>query len=235
MYLIYRIIFELKELQKKIIDASGKTIFKPIRRKRKSRLVNKEFSIISNNCWGGRIYQKFDLPYTSPTVGVYFYADEYIKFLNNLEHYLSIKPIIIPRSKSKYAKQLSELKVYRYFPIGLIDDIEIVFLHYRSDEEAIEKWEKRKKRINLSNLIVKFNDQNECTEKHLIEFEKLPYKNKICFTAKEYDSCENLSIIAQRNCNYVKSDMRAFMKPINIISYINNMRKEDRENNIKIV
>lgn len=232
MYLIYRLIFELKELQKKIMEACGKTIFKPIRRKRKGKLVNKEFSIISNNCWGGRIYQKFDLPYTSPTVGVYFYPDEYIKFLNNLEHYLSIEPIIIPRGKSKYAKQLSELRVYRYFPIGLIDDIEIVFLHYRSDEEAIEKWEKRKKRINLSNLIVKFNDQNECTEKHLIAFEKLPYKNKICFTAKEYNSCKNLSIISQRNCNYVKSDMRAFMKPIDIISYINNMRKENIENNI---
>lgn len=225
MYLIYRMIFELKEIHKNISQICGKTIFKPIRKYRKSKLENKNFTIISNNCWGGMVYQKLDLPYISPTVGVYFYADDYIKFLSNLEHYLSIKPIIISKSKSKYAKQLSELKVYRYFPIGLIDDVEVVFLHYRSDNEAIEKWEKRKSRINLSNLIVKFNDQNQCTEEHLIAFERLPYKNKICFTAKKYSSCKILSLIPQRNCNYVKSDMRAFKKPIDMIDYINKMIK----------
>lgn len=221
MYLIYRVIFELKEIKKKISEICGRSIFKPIRKYRKGKLRNKDFSIISNNCWGGSIYQRLDLPYTSPTVGIYFYADEYIKFLSNLEHYLSIKPIIIHPNKSKYANQLSKLKVYRYFPIGIIDDVEVVFLHYRSDEEAIQKWEKRKKRINLSNLIVKFNDQNECSEQHLIEFDRLPYKNKICFTAREYASCRNLSIIPQRNCNYVKSDMKAFRNPIDIIEYIN--------------
>lgn len=78
-------------------------------------------------------------------MGVYFYADEYIKFLSNLENYLSIEPIIIPKNKSKYAKQLSELKVYRYFPIGLIDGVEVVFLHYRSDKEAIENGKKEKR------------------------------------------------------------------------------------------
>lgn len=105
----------------------------------------------------------------------------------------------------------------------MLDDVEVVFLHYRSDKEAIEKWERRKKRTNLSNLIVKFNDQNECNEQNLIAFEKLPYKNKICFTAKQYNSCKNLSIIPQRNCNYIKDDMRAFRKPVNMMNYINNM------------
>jgi len=225
MHLIYRILFELKEIQKKLSHVCGITIFKPIRKYRNRKLINKDFSIISNNCWGGGIYQKLDLPYTSPTVGIYFYAEDYIKFLSNLEYYLSIKPIIIPKSESRYATQLSSLKVYRYFPIGLIDDIELVFLHYRSDEDAIAKWEKRKKRINMSNLIVKFNDQNECNEQHLISFERMPYENKICFTAKEYSSCSNLSVIPQKNCDYVKSDMSAFRKPIDLIEYINRMVK----------
>lgn len=226
MYIVDRLVFELKEIQKKTSQFCGKTIFKPVRKYRKTKLTNKDFSIISNNCWGGGVYQKLDLPYTSPTVGAYFYVDEYIKFLSNLEYYLSLTPKIIPKEKSKYAKELSELKVYRYFPIGLIDDVEVVFLHYRSDIEAIEKWERRKKKINMSNLIVKFNDQNGCNEQHLIDFEKLPYKNKICFTAKEYVSCRNLSIIPQKKCNYVKSDMRAFRKPIDMIEFINRVKTD---------
>lgn len=223
MELIYRVIFEMKEIQKKLSELCGKTIFKPIRKYRNNKLKNKEFSIISNNCWGGGIYQKLDLPYTSPTIGVYFYAEDYIKFISNLEYYLSITPIIIPKEKSKYANELLKLKVYRYFPIGKIDDIEIVFLHYRSDKEAIDKWERRKKRIKFNNIIIKFNDQNNCTEKQLIEFEQLEYKNKLCFVAKEKEFGENFIVIPQKNSNYIKSDMRIFKKPIDIIEYINNI------------
>lgn len=223
MYLINRIIFELKEIQKKISLFCGRTIFKPIRIYRNLRLKNKNFSIISNNCWGGGIYQRLNLPYTTPTIGLYFYADDYIKFLSNLEYYLSLTPIIISKEQSKYKDQLLNLKVYRDFPIGVLDDIEIIFLHYRDGKKAVSKWEKRKERVNLHNLIVKFNDQNDCTEDHLLNFEKLPFKNKICFTAQEYASCQNLSIIRQRNSNHIRSDMRAFKKPINMIEYINNM------------
>lgn len=227
MNITYSIIFELKEIYKKINHFLGKTVCRPFRKHRCTKLNHKDFSIISNNCWGGMVYQKFDLPYTSPTIGVYFYAEDYIKFISNLEYYLSITPKIIPISQSKYHKQLSELKVYRYFPVGIIDDIEVVFLHYRSDEEAILKWERRKKRVNLQKLIVKFNDQNECKEEHLKLFEKLPYKYKICFTAKNYKSCENLIVIPQKNTDFVKSDMRIFKKPINIIEYINRITEEE--------
>lgn len=225
MYLINRIVFELKEFHKNITNICGKSIFRPIRIYRNKKIINKDLTIISNNCWGGGIYQKLNLPYTSPTVGVYFYADDYIKFISNLEHYLSITPKIIPIEKSKYKDEIKKLKVYRYFPIGLIDDVEVIFLHYRSDEEAIIKWERRKKRVNMNNLIVKFNDQNGCTEQHLKCFSRLEYDNKICFTAKPYIDCDNLHIVPQKQSNYIKSDMRFFSKPINMIEYINNMVK----------
>lgn len=37
-------------------------------------------------------------------------------------------------------------------PIGLIDDVEVVFLHYKTFDEAVEKWNRRKSRINWDNL-----------------------------------------------------------------------------------
>ena len=223
MEILYIILFELKEIHKKVNQILGKTIYQPVRRYRNSKLINKDFSIISNNCWGGSIYQKLNLPYTSPTIGLYFYADDYIKFLSNLDYYLSLTPIIIQKKDSKYKEELDKLKVYRYFPIGKLDDIEIIFVHYRNDEDAIAKWEKRKQRLNIDNLIVKFNDQNNFQEKHLVEFEQLPYRYKICFTAKKYSFGKSLVVKSRHNREYIKSDMRCFKKPINMINFINKM------------
>ena len=54
----------------------------------KKSIENKDFSIISNNCWAGRVYQYLDMPYLSPTAGLYFFAPDYIKFVSNLRKYL---------------------------------------------------------------------------------------------------------------------------------------------------
>ena len=38
---------------------------------RKKQLKSTDFTIISNNCWGGMIYESYNLPKESPTVGNY--------------------------------------------------------------------------------------------------------------------------------------------------------------------
>lgn len=65
--------------------------------------------------------------------------------------------------------------------IGKLDDIEVVFLHYHTEQEAREKWERRAERINYDNLIFKFSKMNECAEKELKAFDALPHGKKICF------------------------------------------------------
>ena len=77
-------------------------------------------------------------------------------------------------------------KRFGSYPIGKIGDVEIAFLHYHSEQEAKEKWERRCSRINWDKLIIKFNDQNECTEEHVKAFSELPYKNKLFFTIREW-------------------------------------------------
>ena len=64
--------------------------------------------------------------------------------------------------------------------------IDLFFLHYHREKEAREKLERRIKRINCDNLLVKFNDQNGCTETEVNRFMGLPYKNKLLFTCKEW-------------------------------------------------
>ena len=45
---------------------------------RRESLLVQDFSIISNNCWGGSVYRRYRLKYSSPTVGLYMFANEYI-------------------------------------------------------------------------------------------------------------------------------------------------------------
>ena len=53
------------------------------------RLKNKNFTIICDNCWAGKVYQELGLPYQTPFVGMFVFSPDYIKMLKNLKHYLS--------------------------------------------------------------------------------------------------------------------------------------------------
>ena len=50
----------------------------------RSKLKNKAFSIIGNNCFAGGMYHKFGLQYSTPTIWTYIFPDDYIRFLENL-------------------------------------------------------------------------------------------------------------------------------------------------------
>lgn len=143
----------------------------------KKSIKNKNFSVISNNCWAGRVYQYLDMPYLSPTAGLYFFAPDYIKFVSDLRRYLSTELRFIEAENSKYYDELIR-REQTDKPIGILDDVEIVFLHYKTKEEAAEKWNRRKERVNFDNIIIKFSRMNLCTDKEIEEFDSIPLKNK---------------------------------------------------------
>lgn len=151
---------------------------------RQKKITNKDFSIICNNCWGGYVYRRYGLPYLSPTVGLYFFADDYIKFCYNLREYMKKELVFIQAEESKWFKELKE-KNNTCVPIARLGDIEIIFLHYHSKEEAKEKWERRATRINYSNLIFKFSKMNECTDENLKQFDRFVCDKKICFIPRD--------------------------------------------------
>ncbi len=197
-------------------------------KKRQKKLKNTDFTIISNNCWGGMIYESYNLRKNTPTVGLYFYAEDYIKFLKNLKKNLNTKLTFINPSESKWKELFMSDKRSGTFPIGKINDIEIFFLHYKSAKEAKEKWERRCKRVNFENLIVKFNDQNMCTEQDVKEFFKLPFKNKIFFTVKNWNIDQKYYKVRQLfNRNYILASYEPFGKNkyINLEETFNNLSK----------
>ncbi|SDX58937.1 Uncharacterized protein, DUF1919 family [Ruminococcaceae bacterium YAD3003] len=160
-----------------------RSLFRKIRNK---KLVNKEFTIISNNCWGGMIYDSYGLRKNSPTVGMFIMADDYIKFISDLRGNTSKELTFIDPETSRYADILRKETKFGSYPVGKIDDMEIMFLHSHSEQEAKEKWERRCQRINWDKLIVKFNDQNGCTEEHVKIFNELPFEHKLFFTVRDW-------------------------------------------------
>ena len=143
----------------------------------KRSVKNRGFSIISNNCWAGKVYQYLDMPYLSPTAGLYFFAPDYIKFVSDLRRYLDTPLRFINPEESKYYEEIRK-RNQTDKPIGILDDVEIVFLHYKTKEEAEEKWNRRRERVNYNNIILKFSRMDLCTEKEIKEFDSLPFENK---------------------------------------------------------
>lgn len=193
---------------------------------RRKKLKIKNPTIISNNCWAGIVSQYLGIKYYTPTIGLYFFSEEYIKFLERFDYYIKQKLEIIDTKDSKYYDEMIK-KNHKNAIVGKLDDVEIEFLHMKTGKEAIEKWNKRVKRINRRNIIFKFCEQNECSIEHIKRFENLPFKNKICFTTKEYPGYKSVIWFKDQVKNEeVVRDYYESHKYLNIIDYINNMEEE---------
>lgn len=194
----------------------------PIRR---IGLKNRDYTIISNNCYGGIVSRNYGLPYNSPTCGAFFYSKEYLKFVSDLKAHIDAELVELKVEDSAYIEQLLP-KFGTNIVLGKVLDSEIVFLHYKTFDEAKQKWDRRKKRINWDNLIVKFNDQNLFSEEDYYTFAELPYHNKIFFTANE--NLKSKKDVIYFNCfqkqGYVVDDIKTSKKYFNIKKYLNGIK-----------
>lgn len=134
----------------------------------------KPFTIFSNNCLGGVFYSDAGRQFTSPLINTSMDGKDFLKFVSNPNHYLN-----------------QEMEFFtwpgRTFPIARIDDIEVNFVHYKTQEACVEKWKTRAERIVWDNIfVIATNHDGMCHDDCMELFDKLPYKNKIMFVTKEY-------------------------------------------------
>ena len=163
----------------------------PIRR---LRLRNRSVSIISNDCFSSFMYQFYKIPFNSPFVGLMIMPDDYLKLLEN-PSILETPPAMTTSSHSRYKHIVVDKAEY---PLGILPGgIEIHFLHYKSVEEAFDKWTRRLKRLDWNNCIVKFSYNNGCTDDHLKQFDALPFPNKIAFAPHAVEGVESLMVLKE--------------------------------------
>lgn len=136
----------------------------------RKRLTNKNFTILCNNCVGGVILHELGERFNSPTVNLFFRADDYIKFLENFDYYIQ--------------QRLIEIRSDRDYPVAKLGDVTIFFMHYNSFDEAKSIWEKRIERINKENMYVIMVQQFGCTEEILKRFDNLSYRHKLALVSK---------------------------------------------------
>jgi len=134
--------------------------------KRRLGLKYKDFSIISNNCCGGYVYQFFGISYKTPTEGNFMCVNDYLKLIKDPKYYFNQTPIFIePNSTDLYKSG-----VHFTYPVARIGDITIYFMHYHSKEEAESKWKRRSHRINYNKLFFLLSETETMGDNHPKEF-----------------------------------------------------------------
>ena len=176
----------------------------------KKKTDNHKFSIISNDCWGAEIYKLLDRPFNTPFIGLMLMGPCYIKLLGNLEH--NIKLPLVFKKESKY-EEMQVIKAGENFPLAVLGntDIEIHFLHYKTKEEAIEKWTKRVNRIDWDNLFIKYDCGKDYGSADTVNsFLKLNFPNKLLF-GKENFGINEVIVIKEYPKNAVKQFRSCFL------------------------
>lgn len=184
---------------------------------KKQRKIKGEPTIIASNCVGTLIYHDMKLPWNSPTVNLSFNMPDFIKLVENLQWYMEQELRVGEDPECKY-------------PVGILGDIRINFVHYKSFDDAAAQWELRKKRIDWNKLFIFGCEKEGCTYEILQRFDRLPYANKVIFTKREYpefksayyikgfEESDELGVVTLFKNQFLK---RRYMDDFDYISFLN--------------
>ena len=159
----------------KFRSAINKLQRKAINKTYQKRLTNQGMSVISANCVGAFILHDLNQPFNSPFVNLYLDPSDFVRYLQNIEFY--------------QAQPLQFIQTEKPYPVGLLGDLKVHFMHYHSEQEAKEKWEARSQRLDFDNLFIMMTDKDGgkgAKYEDLQAFDNLPYPNKVVFTHKPY-------------------------------------------------
>lgn len=136
-------------------------------------------TILSDNCWGGFVYNRLQLPFTSPLINMNWNIEDFVKFIVKPDYYLKTE-----------LRMVREGNIYKGIcPIAALgeenDEVYIMLVHNDTFAHAKKQWERRIKRVNYNNLFVKMGlngmvDDN--TRKQYIEvYETIKYKKILIY------------------------------------------------------
>ncbi len=131
------------------------------------------FTLLTNNCVGAVVAHDMGRRLDSPIVNMYIPPAEYVEMLRDLPAAL--------------ASELTFIDTDKPYPVGLLGGkYHLHFMHYKSREEALDAWNRRKGRVNYGNLFVVLVERDGCDMPSLRAFDSLPYINKVALCHTEY-------------------------------------------------
>ncbi len=116
------------------------------RNKMRRNLKNNDITFLCPNCIGGIIFHDLGLKFMSPTVNLMLTQTDFVKYISNLDEYNNGKFEFF--DYSEYKCPCARLSA------PSLDTITVCFTHYADPQNAENKWNERKERINKDNLFV---------------------------------------------------------------------------------
>lgn len=169
--------------------------------------------------------------YLSPTMWTQILPEEYSRFCKNIQHYMECEVKEYTEFSEKHRKQIvKQIGMMPDFPCGLIDDVVILFRHYKSFKEAKDKWDKRKQRIDYKHIIYMFVVESADNICEAVEFGNQKLPNSILFTRDfEVDvPIGHHMYTVPKNSEYLAVNQitgrRNFEGDFNMIEYIRGMK-----------
>lgn len=155
----------LLRLKGRLIRLKNRAIISRAKRK----LQINDCTLISQNCIGGVLYHDLGLQFLSPTINAFIPEPDFVKFVLDLRHYMGQELVM------QWGEE---------YPLGMLDDITIHFMHYDTCADAKEAWDRRKTRINWDKIFVIATDRDGFDETVYEQWKQVPY-HKILFTAHQ--------------------------------------------------
>ncbi len=185
-------------------NAFGRRVWKFFRawRNRLNRVKfhEKNVCILSMNCTGGILYHDLGLPFLSPTINLFFQAEDFIRFCERLDDYLKIDDLVECFDP--------DIVQGRPYPVAWLGDIRLFLVHYHSVSEAQDSWNRRKIRMKKNEIVVLATDRDGMTDSLKDRFEKLPYPKVMfvhkpdpihpsCFYLRGYEQESSVGIVTE--------------------------------------
>jgi uncharacterized protein (DUF1919 family) len=203
----------MKGILLKLIDRWQQRVKKKYLDKNLHKLIAKDFTVVSSNCWGGILYQDLGLNYQTPFVNQYMHTPCFLKLVRQFPDYMKMELSVSTKSKYFPAATL--------YPVGHLGDVEIHFIHYSLGDNVIGKWNERKARIRSDKVLFVLCERDQCTVEDLKELDQLKV-NKLMFTAKKYDLKNSYKVFSPGREVLSADLMMGFSyKNADIINYLN--------------
>jgi len=192
------------------------------------RLEKSKFCIVANNCFGSRFYKILNREYNTPFIGVFILPECFVKLVANFEYYIGLDMKFEENSKYDYINKLRRNHDEDY-PLGLLGDVEINFLHYKTKEEAIEKWNRRKSRMDWDQLHFIMIANGPCDEDRMVEFIQNEPQNKVCFHKQKYFKASGCVYIPSEieDMGNLYSQYHRFVGRFDFADWISNLNDKD--------
>lgn len=189
----------MKKLLKKIKAIWTNNYFNKKRLEKSKKILRKKYNnknnitIFSPNCIAGEIYNLLGLKFCSPLINTSLDRNDFVTFLENMDIYLNSVPVIRKNNDGSCFMSLGD---------NSVEKIIIQFPHDYDIDEVLQKWERRKKRIDKNNIYIICDDRGISKEK-LDKINSLTVKKIIIFSSKELGIKNNFVVKIYKNKNCV--------------------------------